>query len=69
MRKATTAVKVTGELPYWVLYEICMKFFLERPKSGVDEQLSAVQSGFRKGRSTQDHIFTTKQLIETQQYE
>lgn len=35
-----------------------------RLKPILEPQLSQTQSGFRPGRSTQDHIFTIKQLIE-----
>ena len=30
----------------------------------LEHNLEEAQSGFRKGRSAQDHIFTIKQLIE-----
>lgn len=38
-----------------------------RLKPIIDPQLSESQSGFRPGRSTQDHIFTIKQIIEKRQ--
>ena len=36
----------------------------KRLKKETEHQLEESQCGFRKGRSTQDHIFTIKQMIE-----
>ena len=36
----------------------------KRLRAIVEEQLDEAQSGFRKGHSVQDHIFTIKQIIE-----
>lgn len=36
----------------------------KRLRSVTEEQLEDAQSGFRKGRSVQDHIFSIKQMIE-----
>ncbi|XP_072380874.1 uncharacterized protein [Diabrotica undecimpunctata] len=33
----------------------------------VDSKMEQTQSGFRKGRSIQDHIFTIKKLIQNEQ--
>uniref|UniRef100_A0A1Y1M0F5 Reverse transcriptase domain-containing protein n=2 Tax=Photinus pyralis TaxID=7054 RepID=A0A1Y1M0F5_PHOPY len=35
-----------------------------RLRTQIEEQLADTQSGFRKGRSVQDHIFSIKQMIE-----
>lgn len=43
------------------LYESVIE---KRLRIQIEPQLEEAQSGFRKGRSTQDHIFTIKQIIE-----
>lgn len=43
------------------IYESTLK---ERLNVVTEGQLVEVQSGFRKGRGVQDHIFTTKYVIE-----
>jgi Reverse transcriptase (RNA-dependent DNA polymerase)/Endonuclease-reverse transcriptase len=41
----------------------------QRLRKIIENQLDETQSGFRKGRSAQDHIFTVKQIIEKKQLE
>lgn len=40
------------------------KILEEKLRTLVEDQLDEAQSGFRKGHSVQDHVFTIKQLIE-----
>ena len=49
------------------LLSMCSKVYeliLEQRLKKVKRQLDQSQSGFRKGRSIRDHIFTVKQLAE-----
>ena len=50
-----------------VVSKVYERILEKRLKRILDSQLEEAQSGFRKGRSTHDHIFTLKQLIEKRQ--
>ena len=47
-----------------VALKVYERLLEKRLRQVTDEQLAEAQSGFRKGRGVQDHIFTLKQLIE-----
>lgn len=47
-----------------VVSKVYERILEKRLKMAVEEQLEEAQSGFRKGRSVQDHIFSIKQMIE-----
>lgn len=47
-----------------VMSKLYERILEKRLKEVVEGQLEEPQSGFRKGRSVQDHIFTIKQLVE-----
>lgn len=47
-----------------VVLKVYERILERRLRMRVEEQLEESQSGFRRGRSTQDHIFTLKQIIE-----
>lgn len=44
--------------------KILEKIIEKRIRSAIEHTLEESQSGFRKGRSTQDHVFTIKQMTE-----
>ena len=47
-----------------VVLKVYERILEKRLRRIIESQLDESQSGFRKGRSTHDHIFTLKQLIE-----
>ena len=58
---------IVEELPYWVLFvvlKVYERHVEEKVGEMLDKQLEESQSGFRKGKSCQNHAFTLKRISE-----